>query len=86
MPERYKVDSRLREILSKNGFEVGIHGLNHDGKLFKSKKIFDKRCIKINKLILLAKMQKVGDYRERTGQILVSFPACSIDLVLAKTS
>lgn len=48
VPERYKVDKDLRELLVKNGFEVGVHGLIHDGKLFKSKKIFDEKAPKIN--------------------------------------
>jgi hypothetical protein len=48
VPERYKVSAELRADLLKNGFEVGVHGLNHDGKLFQSKKIFDQRSPKIN--------------------------------------
>lgn len=51
VPERYKVDKELRELLVKNGFEVGVHGLIHDGKLFKNKKIFDERAPKINKYL-----------------------------------
>jgi len=49
VPERYSVDSRLLERLVNDGFEVGIHGLKHDGKLFNSKKIFDERMKKIKK-------------------------------------
>src|SRR4029079_11830143 len=30
------------------GFEIGIHGYNHDGKLFTSKRIFDSRLPAIN--------------------------------------
>jgi hypothetical protein len=48
VPERYKVDKGLRESLAKNGFEVGVHGLIHDGKLFRNKRIFDERASKIN--------------------------------------
>ena len=48
VPERYRVDSNLRTILGSKGFEVGVHGLNHDGKLFKSKSIFSRRAEKIN--------------------------------------
>lgn len=48
VPERYKVDKNLREFIVKNGFEVGVHGLNHDGKLFRNKEIFDERAKKIN--------------------------------------
>ena len=51
VPERYKVSAELREYLQENGFEVGVHGLNHDGKLFSSKKVFDERANKINKFL-----------------------------------
>jgi len=52
VPERYSVDSRLLERLVNDGFEVGIHGLKHDGKLFDSRKFFDKRMKKIRKYVL----------------------------------
>lgn len=48
VPERYSVSSKLRRYLSENGFEVAVHGLNHDGKLFLSRKIFSERAIRIN--------------------------------------
>ncbi len=48
VPERYKVDRELREYIVNEGFEVGVHGLNHDGKLFGSKNIFSNRAKKIN--------------------------------------
>ena len=48
VPERYRVDPTLRTQLVENGFEVGVHGLNHDGKLYKSRKIFQERAAKIN--------------------------------------
>jgi len=48
VPERYQVSRELRKYISENGFEVGVHGLNHDGKLFSNKKIFDARSEKIN--------------------------------------
>ena len=41
VPERYVVDPKLRHKIIENGFEVGVHGLNHDGKLYNSKEIFD---------------------------------------------
>ena len=34
--------------MADSGCEIGLHGLYHDGKLFKSKKIFDERVKKIN--------------------------------------
>ena len=48
VPERYRVSAELRNTLVAAGFEVGVHGLNHDGKLFRSKKIFDSRYPRIN--------------------------------------
>jgi hypothetical protein len=48
VPERYSVSIKLRKDLIKHGFEVGVHGLNHDGKLFRSRKIFNERSEKIN--------------------------------------
>ena len=46
--ERYKVDKELREFIVSEGFEVGIHGIKHDGKKFKNRKIFSERAKKIN--------------------------------------
>lgn len=51
VPERYKVDKELRDFIVKEGFEVGVHGLKHDGKLFRSRKIFSERAIKINQYL-----------------------------------
>jgi len=51
VPERYNVSPSLRKMITENGFEVGVHGLNHDGKLFRNKKTFDERAEKINKYI-----------------------------------
>lgn len=48
VPERYTVSEELRDHLINNGFEVGIHGLKHDGKLFLSKRIFQQRAVRIN--------------------------------------
>jgi peptidoglycan/xylan/chitin deacetylase (PgdA/CDA1 family) len=51
VPERYNVSEKLRNQLTHNGFEVGVHGLNHDGKLFRSASIFEERSKKINRYI-----------------------------------
>lgn len=51
VPERYKNSAGIRKTLVENGFEVGVHGLHHDGKLFKSSKIFKERAKKINAFI-----------------------------------
>lgn len=51
VPERYHVSSDIRDILKSRGFEIGVHGLKHDGKLFKSKSIFNKRAKRINQYL-----------------------------------
>ncbi|HIH97180.1 MAG TPA: hypothetical protein HA348_06870 [Thermoplasmata archaeon] len=48
VPKRYNVSPELRHYLVSNGFEVGVHGLYHDGKLYKSKEIFQDRAVQIN--------------------------------------
>lgn len=58
VPERYFVDPELRKYIVENGFEVGVHGLNHDGKLYSSKEEFLRRAKKINQYI--AEWQAVG--------------------------
>jgi len=46
--ERYSVNAALRDQLAQEGFEVGVHGLHHDGKLYQSWKTFQARAAKIN--------------------------------------
>jgi hypothetical protein len=49
VPERdYKIEKSLLEKLRTNGFDYGVHGLNHDGKLFSSEEEFLRRSKKIN--------------------------------------
>ena len=48
VPERYNVSSEVRRILGEKGFEVGVHGLKHDGKLFSSRKRFQEQAVRIN--------------------------------------
>ena len=48
VPERYKVSPELRKLIQGKGFEVGCHGLNHDGKLYKNLHTFQERAKKIN--------------------------------------
>ena len=51
VPERdYRVDKELLDTLKKNGFEYGVHGLHHDGKLFSSETEFLNRSKKINQV------------------------------------
>lgn len=51
VPERYRVSEKLRQSLIERGFEVGVHGLKHDGKLFRSRKVFVERARKINEYL-----------------------------------
>ena len=51
VPERYHVREDLRDYLTGNGLEVGVHGLKHDGKYYNSHKIFRRRSRKINRYI-----------------------------------
>ncbi len=51
VPERYNVSEKLRHHLTDNGFEVGVHGLYHDGKLYESRKIFNERVVRINQYL-----------------------------------
>jgi hypothetical protein len=48
VPQRYHVSNSIRNVLTSNGFEVGVHGLKHDGKLYDSEEIFNARAIRIN--------------------------------------
>lgn len=51
VPERYSIDLGLVDELRQRGFEIGIHGLKHDGKLFSSRKEFERRAERINKYL-----------------------------------
>lgn len=51
VPERYKVSTEIMEILIKNGFEVGVHDLKHDGKLYSSESAFLDSAVKINRFL-----------------------------------
>jgi glycosyltransferase involved in cell wall biosynthesis len=44
----YKAPAELREELVRNGFEVAVHDLNHDGRLYQSRREFTDKARKIN--------------------------------------
>jgi len=44
----YSVPDSTREMLERAGFEVGVHGLEHDGKLYSSKAKFAAKATRIN--------------------------------------
>lgn len=48
VPHRYSVSSSLRDDLTSRGFEVGLHGLKHDGLLYSSPEVFSERAKEIN--------------------------------------
>jgi len=47
--ERYRVDPGVLQAIRDRGFEVNVHDLNHDGRLFSSREEFDKRVVEINR-------------------------------------
>ena len=51
VPLRYEVPDDLINTIKNEGFEVGVHGLKHDGKLYKSEKEFKNRAAQINKFL-----------------------------------
>jgi len=46
--ERYDLSEALINNIQQRGFEVCVHGLKHDGKLFSSQKVFNQRAVRIN--------------------------------------
>jgi len=48
VPEDYFTPYDQRRSLTESGFEVGVHGLKHDGKLFKDPAGFNRRATSIN--------------------------------------
>ena len=48
VPHKYSIDRGLLRELTSRGFEIGVHGYNHDGKLFTSRRVFDARVPAIN--------------------------------------
>lgn len=51
VPYKYKINDEIIKLIQDSGHEVGIHGYNHDGKLYFSKEIFDYRVKYINEAI-----------------------------------
>jgi glycosyltransferase involved in cell wall biosynthesis len=44
----YRVPREFREQIESDGFEVGVHDLYHDGKLFLTRNEFNRRAVQIN--------------------------------------
>src|SRR6266567_46895 len=52
IPEgEYRVSGQLREELTRNGFEIGVHDLRHDGKLYRSRRSFTRKVTRINQYL-----------------------------------
>jgi hypothetical protein len=52
VPEgRYQVSGQVLERVRSRGFEVNVHDLNHDGKLYNSREEFLRRAEKINRYV-----------------------------------
>ena len=50
IPEgRYAVSRELRDDIERGGFEVAIHDLRHDGKLYRSHRVFAQKALRINR-------------------------------------
>lgn len=64
----YETPRSLRDFLSTHGFEVAVHDLRHDGKLYSSRKSFRRHAQRINQR--LAEWNAVGF---RSGLMLHNF-------------
>ncbi len=51
VPERYPIDWHIVDRLRAGGFEIGVHGLHHDGKLFNSRRHFMRAASVINRYV-----------------------------------
>jgi hypothetical protein len=51
VPEEYPIDQSLLDELRGRGFEVGVHGLKHDGKLLSSRAAFEHQAGRINEYL-----------------------------------
>ena len=51
VPHEYTVPRELRKQLTDSGFEVGVHGLNHDGNMFSNRTLFERQSVQINKYL-----------------------------------
>jgi glycosyltransferase involved in cell wall biosynthesis len=49
--EEYRVPNALRAALEQEGFELGVHGLEHDGKLYSSKVAFARKAARIKQYL-----------------------------------
>jgi len=45
------IPADLRQELTRQGFEVGVHDLRHDGKLYQSRRAFAEKAVRINRYL-----------------------------------
>ncbi|HEV3477926.1 MAG TPA: hypothetical protein VG144_00600 [Gaiellaceae bacterium] len=63
VPLRYSVADELLDRLREDGFEIGVHGLKHDGRDFSSRRVFRKR------------LPHIREYAKRWGAVGFRSPA-----------
>jgi hypothetical protein len=51
VPLRYTVSRHIQKTLVDHGFEIGVHGLYHDGKYYSTSRTFLERSRKINEYL-----------------------------------
>jgi peptidoglycan/xylan/chitin deacetylase (PgdA/CDA1 family) len=51
VPYKYRTDPGIVKELNERGFEIGIHGYNHDGRLYASRRTFQRRVGPINEAL-----------------------------------
>lgn len=49
--KKYPIEKEFLDELVGEGFEIGLHGFNHDGLLYSSKDVFSKRAVEINRAL-----------------------------------
>jgi hypothetical protein len=48
VPRRYDIADAVVRDLQAGGFEVGVHGLYHDGKDFANERLFARRLVEVH--------------------------------------
>ena len=66
--KKYPIDQSYVDELKKRGFEVGIHGYNHDGRDYLSRRVFRRRAKYVNEAI------------KKFGAVGFRSPACQRNL------
>jgi hypothetical protein len=51
--EDYPIPAEIRNNLAERGFEVGVHGIRHNGNPFRSRRIFSEQAAQINRYLEL---------------------------------